>query len=75
VRYNKAGARFINRVVVQCAEDFVFSSVALPGIEECVKKYGRWRMEVDYVEPPGKEGEDATDRGSILTVREAIGGP
>jgi len=71
VRYNKAGARFINRVVAQCAEDVVFSSVALSGIEEYVKKYARWRIEVDYVELPGKEGEDATDRSPILAVREA----
>ena len=70
VRYNKAGVRFINRVVVQCAEDLVFSPVASSRIEECVRKYDKWRIEVDYVELPGNKGEDAIYQGSILSVRE-----
>lgn len=69
VQYNKAGVKVINRLVAQCAEEFVFSPAASSGIEALVKKYAKYRVDAEYVELPGAPGEDAIYRGTIIRVR------
>jgi hypothetical protein len=44
------GIREVNRAVVQCAEDLVFSSTDLPSIDSLVKEYARYRVEMDFIE-------------------------
>lgn len=63
------GARIINRAVVQCAEDLVFSSVESEGIRKLVSRYAKYRVESEFVEFPAKE-PDAIHTGSILRARE-----
>jgi hypothetical protein len=44
-----SGVRRVNRAVVQCAEELVFSSADLPSIDALVKKYARYRVEMDFI--------------------------
>lgn len=44
------GVRRINRAVVQCAEELVFSSRELASVEALIKKYARYRVELDFIE-------------------------
>jgi len=67
--FTKLGVKHINKVVVQCAEDLVFSPNQSSGIEALVQKYSRWRIEMDYVEIPN-EDENSLIQGSIMSVRE-----
>ncbi len=68
-RVNVTAAKFINRHIVQCAEDLVFSSTESTGIAQLVKKYARYRMTPEYVEFPGNEDNSMYD-GVIIRVRE-----
>jgi hypothetical protein len=45
-----SAVRRVNRAVVQCAEELVFSSANLPSIDALVKKYARYRVEMDFIE-------------------------
>jgi hypothetical protein len=64
------GARALNKLVAQCAEDLVFSSMPSSGIEELVKKYARFRVEAEFVRLPTGEVDSVYD-GSVIRVREA----
>lgn len=44
------GVRRINRAIVQCAEDLVFSSDHQPSTDALVKKYARYRVETDFIQ-------------------------
>jgi hypothetical protein len=44
------GVCLINRAIVQCAEDIVISPKELPSVEALVKKYGSYRVDVDFIE-------------------------
>ncbi len=62
-------AKYVNRLVAMCAEEMVFSSVKSKGVEVLVNKYGKFGIDIDYVElPTGRE--DSIYRGSIIRVRE-----
>jgi len=63
------GAKAINKLVVQCAEDLVFNSTASSGIEALVKNCARFRVEVDFLEFPANE-PNAVYQGSIIRVRD-----
>lgn len=65
-----ADARFVNRIVAQCAEDVVFSSTSSPRIAALVKRYAKFRVELNFVEFPAKGEEDAIYQGYIIDVRE-----
>jgi hypothetical protein len=58
----------INRLVAQCAEELVFSSLRSGRIAELVKKHAAYRVAADYVEFPAV-GEDAVYQGNIIRVR------
>jgi len=63
------GAKAINKLVAQCAEDLVFNFTASSGIEALVKNFAKFRVEVDFVEFPANE-PDAIYQGSIIRVRD-----
>jgi Protein of unknown function (DUF4238) len=70
-RCNSQLARFINRVQVQSAEELAFSPQLSEGIQRLVKKYAKFRLDVDCKEFPDPSGaEDSVIQGSILQVRE-----
>jgi len=63
--------RTANRLVAQCAENLVFSSRPEDeGAADLVKKYGRYRLEAEYVEFPAKDPPGARIQGTIVSVRE-----
>jgi hypothetical protein len=62
-------ARYINRIQVQSAEDFIFSSEDSEGIRRLVSKHAKYRMEVQVVQYRDRDDGDIV-RGSILHVRE-----
>lgn len=59
----------INKLIVRCAEDVVFSSEASSGVAALVKKYARHRVVMDYVELPA-DRPDSIYQGAIMRVRE-----
>jgi hypothetical protein len=63
------GAKSINKLVAQCAEDLVFSRTPSPGIEALVKNCARFRMEAEFVRLPSNEPDTIYD-GSVIRVRE-----
>lgn len=69
-RITAKGARSINRLVAQCAEDLVFSSAPSKGIHTLVNKYAGFRIEAEFVRFPTSEADTIYD-GSIIRVREA----
>lgn len=54
-----AGVRTVNRLIAQCAENLVFASRDDTGAAELVKKYGKFRIEADFVELEAKGEPDA----------------
>ena len=68
-RVDAAGAKMINKLIVRCAEDVVFSSEASSGVAALVKKYARHRVVMDYVELPA-DRPDSIYQGAIMRVRE-----
>jgi len=60
--------RIINRLVVKCAEDLVFSAKADRKIEALFKKYAAHRVDSTYVEFPAP-GEDAVYQGVSIQTR------
>jgi hypothetical protein len=64
-----AQARAINRLITQCADDLVFSSAQSSGIAALVKKYGRFRVDAEFLEFPARE-EEAIYQGVTIRVRE-----
>lgn len=68
-RITARGARSVNKLVAQCAEDLVFSSTPSKGIESLVKKYAGFRVEAEFVGLPTSEVDTVYD-GSIIRVRE-----
>jgi hypothetical protein len=63
------GAKFINKLVAQCAEDLVFSSAQSAGIESLVKNCANFRVEADFVRLPTNK-PDAVYDGTIILVRD-----
>ncbi len=63
------GAKFINKLVAQCAEDLVFSSAQSAGIESLVKNCANFRVEAEFVQLPANE-PDAVYDGAIIRVRD-----
>lgn len=63
------GTKHINRLVAQCAEDLVFSSKESPGIQCLVKKYSKYKVDVEHIEFPDEE-KDSIYTGTITRVRE-----
>lgn len=53
---NPSAVREINRSVVQSAEDFVFSPLSTTGLAKLVKKYAKFRLEMDRVRVPQGTG-------------------
>lgn len=68
VEYRKAEVNNINRLVIKCAENLVFSSEKSPIMSELARKYSRYRINIDCIEISGKE--DEIYQGTILRVRE-----
>lgn len=62
------GAKYINRLIVQCAEALVFSSQESVRIANLVQKYSQYRVEADYVELPTGE-ENSLYQGTIIRVQ------
>ncbi len=48
--------REINKLVVQCAEEQIFSSKAFEQLPQLIRKYGRYRLESEGFEGPGPGG-------------------
>jgi hypothetical protein len=65
-------ARDINRLIVQCAEDLVFSPTESEGLRRLVAKYAKWGIEHDFTIEP-VPGENAVMHGSFMRVRERQG--
>ncbi len=51
-----AEVRQINKLIVQCAEEQIFSSKAFDQLPQLIKKYGRSRLEAECFEAPGPRG-------------------
>lgn len=66
-RATSQGAKIINKLVAQCAEDLVFSSKKSPGIEALTRKYAAFGVYMDFVRFPG-EGTDTEYHGPVLRV-------
>lgn len=64
-----AGVRALNRLIVQCAENLVFASQANTGSDELVKKYGKYRVEAEYVEIEVKGEPDAESANPSVEAR------
>lgn len=65
---NANQVRLLNRLVVQCGENFVFSDRKDDGIETLVKKYAKYRIESEpqeFMEPDG-----SMIHGFVIGVRE-----
>lgn len=63
------GIKHINRLVIQCAENLIFSSEELPIISTLAAKYAKHRVDVDYKELSGKE-ENSIYQMTSLRVKE-----
>jgi hypothetical protein len=68
-RAKPTAVRIINRLVVKCAEDLVFSAKADRKIEDLVRKYAAYRVDAAYAEFPAP-GEDAVYQGVTIQVRD-----
>jgi hypothetical protein len=66
---NDQGAKFINKLVAQCGEDLVFSSIRSAGIESLVRNCARFRVDVEFIQLPTNE-PDAVYDGSIIRIRD-----
>jgi len=66
---SEQGAKLINKLVAQCAEDLVFSSAASTGIEALIKKCATFRVEAEFFQLPANE-PDAGYQISIIRVRD-----
>lgn len=68
-RATSQGAKIINTLVAQCAEDLVLSSKKSPGIEALTRKYAGFGVSIsmDVVKFLG-EGPDSEYHGSVLRV-------
>lgn len=74
IKYQKVSkdrAKDINRLIVQGAEDMVFSSSASPEIAGMVKQYADYGLHVETVELPGSE-QDTIYQASMIRVRERL---
>jgi len=60
--------RELNRLIVQCAENFVFSNRKDDGVERLVQKHGKYRIEADPQEL--REPDGGFIHGFIIRVRE-----
>ena len=63
------GAKSINRLIVQCAEELVISSGHSAGIKSLVRNCARFRVDAEFVRLPSDE-PDAVYDGTIIRVRE-----
>lgn len=63
------GAKAINKLVAQCAEDLVFSSTESSGVQALVKNCASFRVESEFVQFPASE-PDAVYQGTIIRVRD-----
>ena len=63
------GAKSINRLVAQCAEELVISTAHSVGIESLVRNCARFRVDAEFVTLPTTE-PDAVYDGTIIRVRE-----
>ncbi len=61
--------REVNRLIVQCAEDFVFSSREDDGARKLTEKYAKFRIDPEFVEFPGAHADEKY-QGTIIRVRE-----
>ena len=68
VKAKRVGVKFINRLIVQNAENLVFASSEFAGADLLVEKYGKYRVEMDYVEFPN-EPDRSVIQGAIMSVR------
>lgn len=71
LRYTNLRPKFIERVnnlLVQCAEDHVFSSQPSDATAQVVNKYAHHRLTVEYIEIP--DGRNAMIQGTILTIKQ-----
>lgn len=68
-KVTERGAKLINKLVAQCAEDLVFSSIQSVGIESLVKNCAQFRVDADFVELPAGE-PDAVIHGTVIRVRD-----
>jgi len=59
-----------NKLIVQCAEELVFSSMADTGIRELTKKYAGYRIDTDQLEVRKKSEPNAIYQGFSLRVKE-----
>ena len=66
---NEQGAKLINKVVAQCAEDLVFSSAQSAGIESLVRNCANFRVDAEFIQLPADE-PDAVYNGTIIRVRD-----
>ncbi|MEX1204246.1 MAG: DUF4238 domain-containing protein [Dongiaceae bacterium] len=66
----KADVKNVNMLIVQCAEDLVFSSRASPVIVKLVKKYANYRVEAVVGEFPSPHEEDTTYIGTFIRAVE-----
>lgn len=62
--------RFANKLVVQCAEELVFSSRRDEAAAALATKYRNFRLDAEYVELASNE-PDTMYQGTIIRVREA----
>jgi hypothetical protein len=63
------GAKSINRLVAQCAEELVISTAHSAGIESLVRNCAHFRVDADFVRLPSGE-PDAVYDGTIIRVHE-----
>lgn len=69
-RADTAQVKKINRLIVQCADDLVFSSVRSSGIANLVTKWAKFGVDVELLEIPVPGKEDALYHGAVICVRE-----
>jgi hypothetical protein len=64
------GARETNKLIVQCAEELVFSSTDDDGVRELAKKYSRFRVDTDTLEVRRKSEPNAVYHGFVVQIKE-----
>lgn len=69
-RAKPSGVRHMNKLIVQCAEDQVFSSRADDGMGELVKKYGKFGMDAEFSQLRKLGEPNAIYQGVSICVRE-----
>jgi Protein of unknown function (DUF4238) len=69
VNVTDRGAKFINKLVGQCAEDLVFSSAQSGGIESLVRNCAKFRADAEFIQLPANE-PDAVYNGTYIRVRD-----